>query len=221
MVAAVEVPRGARLDAAMIKQLTGGDVVTARALYKPAREMRPEAKILVVANDAPHIDGDADAVWRRLMVIPFDFRVDERHVDRDLTAKLLDERTGILAWAVRGSVEWTENGLGTAPRVEAAIRRMRERMDPIGTFLQECVEIRPGIPGDTVSEFYAAYSRWCDERDLSPLLKRPLSKAVRERAHAETREAGHGGVRRWFGLRLRTGHDRSESEDALGPTESA
>jgi hypothetical protein len=60
-VSAVESEAGRQLDEAVIKQLTGGDTITARYLYKEYFEFKPEFKIFLVSNHKPVIRGAGHA----------------------------------------------------------------------------------------------------------------------------------------------------------------
>ena len=62
---------GHRLAEAKIKNMTGGDKITCRALYKDFREFDPQFKLWVATNDLPEVTGSDDAIWRRIRVINF------------------------------------------------------------------------------------------------------------------------------------------------------
>ncbi len=72
MVSAIEVGSGMTLDEPLVKQLTGGDQVTARFLYREHFEFRPEFKIVLVANHKPLITGTDHGIWRRVHLVPFE-----------------------------------------------------------------------------------------------------------------------------------------------------
>jgi putative DNA primase/helicase len=92
-VPSVEVDDGKALAAALIKQLTGGDTVTARFLYQEGKEFKPALKLFLVANNAPAIDPEDDGMWRRILRIPFDRVVPEDQRDPNIKA-LLTDRAG-------------------------------------------------------------------------------------------------------------------------------
>ena len=77
MVVSVEVDPGQRMGEALVKQLTGGDDVRARFLFQESFEFAPTFKIWLAANDRPHVRDDDDAIWRRILQIPFDARISE------------------------------------------------------------------------------------------------------------------------------------------------
>ena len=83
-VSAVEIGMGKKLDEALVKQLTGGDQVTARFLYNEFFEYKPEFKLFIAANHKPDIQGVDHGIWRRIHLIPFDVTIPTEEIDRDL-----------------------------------------------------------------------------------------------------------------------------------------
>ena len=102
LVSAVEVERGERLAAGLVKQVTGQDMLQARFLYQEHFEFVPEFKIFLAVNHKPPVDGSGYAMWRRVHLIPFNVRIPEDEQDRELPKKLEEELPGILKWAVDG-----------------------------------------------------------------------------------------------------------------------
>jgi putative DNA primase/helicase len=106
LVAAVESESGRRFAEALVKQVTGGDVVVARRLYREHFEFTPTFKLVIVTNHRPTIRGTDHAIWRRVRLVPFAVIIPPEERDPELPDKLLEERAGILAWAVEGCAEW-------------------------------------------------------------------------------------------------------------------
>jgi putative DNA primase/helicase len=142
-VAAVETNAGKKLDCGLIKKLTGRDTITARFLHRGEFQFQPEFKLWLIANDPPIIPDDDDGAWRRVIRIPFDHVVPENERDPQLKACLTDPaRSGaaILAWAIRGCLEWLQDGLKIPADIQNATSDYRETMDPLRDFFDEkCV----------------------------------------------------------------------------------
>ena len=198
-VSAVEAEAGKPLAEALVKQLTGGDTITARFLFKEFFDFKPQFKIWLAANHKPNIGGSDHGIWRRIRLVPFTVTIPEGERDPRLTAKLADELPGILAWAVRGCLDWREHGLGVPPEVREATASYREEMDVFGGFLDErCVPAE----GVTVQakDLYAAYTSWCEANGERARTQKALSRGLRERGCESVK--GSKGVRCWRGLRL-------------------
>src|SRR5262249_40147816 len=95
-VTASESEEGKRLSEAFIKDVTGGDVISARFMRAEFFEFKPECKLWLATNHKPVIRGTDKAIWDRIRLIPFEIRIPEGEQDKQLLAKLQDELPGIL-----------------------------------------------------------------------------------------------------------------------------
>jgi len=150
---------GGRWDESLVKQLTGGDQISARELYKDFESFVVTAKMWMATNHLPRINGVDYAIWRRMKVIPFRYRVTEEEIDRDLQSKLLDELPGILNWATQGCRDWQANGLGSCPALDEATQGFRSGSDAIHLWLsrrtekQSVAETKASVLYDDYREF--------------------------------------------------------------------
>ncbi len=156
---ATETEDGHRLAEARIKQLTGGDPITARALYGSFITYLPTAKLIMVGNHKPQITGVDVAIWRRVLQLPFEVTIPAIQRDPNLPEKLLHEMPGILAWMVRGCLAWQQNGLTPPAAVLAATNAYKAESDLLGEWLAECCNQNPfGVTA--VRDLYPAYRNW-------------------------------------------------------------
>jgi putative DNA primase/helicase len=198
MVTAVEIGMGKKLDEALVKQLTGGDQVTARFLYNEFFEYKPEFKLFIAANHKPDIRGVDHGIWRRIHLIPFDVKISPEEIDRDLPNKLRAELPGILAWAVRGCLQWKEQGLNVPETIAYATAAYRAEMDIIADFLGDrCAEqASEKVP---LGALYDAYKEWADGACQDAMGKKTFGNLMRQKGYSQTKS---GGVRYWGGLKL-------------------
>jgi putative DNA primase/helicase len=120
-VATIETEEGKRMAESLMKQLTGGDRMRARAMRQDFFEFPQTWKIFLAANHKPVIRGTDLATWRRIKLVPFNVTIPEAERDEGLAHKLKNERPGVLSWAVAGCVEIHRAG----PRVDSAQARTR------------------------------------------------------------------------------------------------
>jgi putative DNA primase/helicase len=198
LVVAAESGEGRRLDEATVKSLTGGDTVTARFLYGEHFEFRPQFKLCLVTNHRPRVDGDDDAIWRRLRLVPFEECFIGRE-DRSLSADLEAELPGILAWAVEGCLEWQRDGLGEAEAVQRATREYREEEDVLGAFLADRCVVGEGQVAP--SDLRDAYDDYCRDLGERPLAASVLGKQLTRRGI----HRGGQGNKLYRGISLRHG----------------
>ncbi|HJX15845.1 MAG TPA: phage/plasmid primase, P4 family, partial [Candidatus Deferrimicrobiaceae bacterium] len=97
LVTASETGEASRLNEQRVKALSGGDPITARAMYQDFFTYNPAMKIWLLVNHKPRVADDTFGFWRRVRLIPFtrQFTTD---ADRRLEEKLMGEATGILTW---------------------------------------------------------------------------------------------------------------------------
>jgi putative DNA primase/helicase len=162
VVAVSEVDDGQRLNESLVKDMTGGDAITARFLNREFFSFHPQFKLWMQGNHKPQIRGTDHGIWRRIHLIPFAVTIPPEEKDPALFDKLRAEASGILAWAVRGCLEWRRDGLNPPEEVKAATEAYREEMDILGAFLDERCARAPNITV-RAKVIYDAYRQWCDE----------------------------------------------------------
>ncbi|MDN6629703.1 MAG: phage/plasmid primase, P4 family [Staphylococcus equorum] len=180
LVTSSEPSEGFRFDEGLIKQLTGGDTVTARFLYGEEFNFDPKFKIWVTTNHKPLVRGTDDGIWRRLILIPFDVQIPENKVDKDLKYKLLREAPAILNWAVEGCLKWQESGLKIPSKIANASEGYRKEMDVLEQFVaDECIvnENERVAAG----EIFKAYKKWAEETGAYYMNKNKFGIKMKEK----------------------------------------
>ena len=200
-VAALEVEAGRRLAEVLVKEMTGGDRISARFMRAEWFEFKPEFKIFLAANHKPVVRGTDWAIWRRIHLIPFTVQIPKNEQDKELPAKLNAELPGILNWAIEGCLWWQDNGLNPPQAVEEATQKYRDEMDILGGFIAELCILAPGVSG-TAAELYKAYTAWADENgEKRPLTQRAFGMSLTERGFERGKGAANKGIWRGIGLR--------------------
>ena len=200
LVTAVEADAGNKMAESLVKQITGGEKITARFLHREWFEFQPQFKVFLATNHKPVIVGTDHAIWRRIQLIPFTVTIPADEQDKDLALKLQGELSGILTWAVRGCIEWQRLGLQPASEVVGATNSYRTEMDAVAGFLEDCCMLEAGAYVTMVS-LYKAYSAWCDATREKALTKRELNSRMAERGYDKRR--GTGGTWQWRGLGIK------------------
>jgi len=196
-----ELDEDQRMGEAKVKDLTGADRIVARKLYCDPIEFDPTHKLWIYGNHKPSIRGTDDGIWRRMRLIPFAVTIPDAEKDPHLADKLRAERSGILAWAIRGCLEWQRDGLGLPHAVASATEAYRGESDRLAAFIDErCVVGQWTSVGK--SELYAAYEAWCRESGEFVRSKRWLGLRLAERGFGEQRSDSQ---RSWIGLGLTGG----------------
>lgn len=149
-------------DGTVLKQLTGGDTVTARRLYEESFEFKPVHKLWLAANHKPIVKEQTEGFWRRIRLIPFEVTFAKNQRDKQLEAKLMAELPGILNWALAGARRWRAEGLHEPRAVRRATRSYREENDLLGEFIEFKCQLDPDAWTPS-TELYRVFSEWWTE----------------------------------------------------------
>ena len=200
-VAAIETEQGKRWAESKLKNLTGGDKISARFMRQDFFEFMPQFKMIVAGNHKPAIRNIDEAMKRRLHLIPFTITVPPERRDKQLQQKLLAERDGILAWAVQGCLEWQRQGrLDPPQQVLDATDEYFEEEDAIGEFLDEDCQQSP-VAREAISAIYQRWRERAERRGEYVGTSRWLTQQLINRGFARTRL--HGGAKALSGLSLK------------------
>jgi putative DNA primase/helicase len=134
LVSASETEADRKLAEARIKQLTGGDPITARFMRQDNFTFQPQFKLMIIGNHEPRIQHVDDAIRRRFNVLPFTFK--PQNPDKDLEKKLKSEWPQILNWIIEGCIDWQANGLIRPAKVTAATEEYFDDQDIFGQWLK-------------------------------------------------------------------------------------
>jgi putative DNA primase/helicase len=195
-----ETAQGARFDESKLKDLTGGDTLTARFLHQEFFDFKPSHRIVIRGNHKPAIAGTDEGIWRRLRILPFTVQIPADEQDRDLLRKLEGELPGILNWALKGCREWQTDGLKPPPIVTAAVNQYREESDTLGRFIAECCEVRP-LAQVKSSSMFKRYQEFCEQGGECWVAAKDFPAELERRGFIYKR--GTGGTRFYHGIEPR------------------
>lgn len=188
---ASEVPEGSVFHEKRLKELSGGDTIRARGMHQEWRSIPPTGKLWLYMNTLPAVRDQSHGFWRRVRVVPFDAKF---LLDKGLRKALWAEREGILAWAVRGCLEWQANGLAAPAEVLAATANYEAEQDVFARFLEDLAEIDKTPEGKAPKELFALYVLWCEGNKV-PVL--PQNGFARQMTRLGWMSAKVGNKRFW------------------------
>jgi putative DNA primase/helicase len=195
-----ETEEGQRLAEGKLKRITQGTgrIKAARKFENPI-EFPESHKLWLDCNFLPVIRGYDEAIWRRLRTIPLSMVIPPEEQDRNLSVKLLKEAEGILAWAVKGAIDWHKHGLPRTPEVENAGAEWRQDADQIGRFIESCCITLPTAQAKA-SALYSAYKKWAEESGERFESLKKFAQRMQERVFKKEHKES-GAV--YFGIGLR------------------
>lgn len=206
----VEIDEGRELAEALVKQITGGDPVTARRMREDFWTFIPTHKIWLAANHKPVVKGDDRAIWRRIRLLPFTVTIPIEERDPALGDKLKTEAAGILAWCIRGCLDWQREGLTLPAAVVAATARYRKEMDFLAAFIADKCVMGPNT-FVAKGALYKVYREWCTANGETYETQRKLSGRLEDKGFQSKR--GTGGTHLWSGIGLVFQNNDSDVSD--------
>lgn len=217
-VAMSETEKRAPIAEALMKTLTGGDPVTARALFKDEITFVPSHTLTLWTNFKPKLSGDDAAVWRRVMLVPFDISRPRDQWDKFIDEKLELEADAILAWLIEGYKAWTITGLDAPLKVQAATAEYQYEEDATAQFLAEHLVPEPGVNTRT-ADVWHAYEEFIREVKAVPLTRKDLYLRI-EGAGFQRKRRASGEV--FIGLLIDSPDDETSTneEDVLNDGEA-
>ncbi|MDQ5911060.1 MAG: putative primase/helicase [Pseudomonadota bacterium] len=183
LVVCQETGEGRRFNETLVKQLTGGDTITARRMHEDFWQFKPTHKLWLSTNHKPEIRGTDHAIWRRIRLIPFNVTFTDdgpARKDPDMEAKLTAELPGILAWAIAGCLDWQRYGLRPPAAVAEATAGYQAEMDVLAAWLGECCIVGKRYEAKA-ADLYASYCRWCEQSGERPETQRKWGMRLTER----------------------------------------
>ena len=168
-----------RFNEGLIKTLTGGGRQKASFKYGHEFEFDPLFTLILAANHKPRVIDQTEAIKSRIKLIPFTVQIPEAARDLKLIDKLWAEREGILAWCVRGAVEWAKDGLKYPSQVNDASREYSADQDVVGQWLAECTEEGPHeFPAGLA---YDSFKRFAEENNYFVLDSREFKNTLEQK----------------------------------------
>ena len=155
------------------------------------------SKNYAIKDISSQINNSAHGIWRRIQAIPFNRTFTAEQQDKDLGIKLTAELPGILNWAIKGCLDWQEQGLNPPQVVLDQVSAYKTEMDSIAQFVeQEC-----SLEADTkysASKLYEAYRQYCQAIGRKPQSTNAFKKALEKLPNVYQHRTASG--MQWHGI---------------------
>jgi putative DNA primase/helicase len=183
-----ETEKGRRFAEATMKRLVGGDPIEANLMHKNPITFNPSHTLVMLTNHLPAVSGDDPAVWRRILVVPFDVVIPEEERDGGLPDRLRKAAPTVLAWAYEGWLSYQEQGLNPPKVVRIKTQEYQARNDVLGRFLEERVITNPH---GTVRarELFTAWASWCVASGEHGGTEKAFAESLANRGYAKKRSS--------------------------------
>ena len=198
LVSSTETEEGRRWAEFRIKQLTGGDTVSARFMRQDFFDYKPSFKLFIAGNHKPSLRSVDEAIRRRFHLVPFAVTIPPEERDGELTEKLKAEWPGILAWMIEGALMWQTEGLRPPPAVIDATAAYLEAEDAVAAWIDDKCE-RDLEAWEQSSALFASWSQWAEKSGEQAGTMKRFAQALESRGftrHKRNQGQGFYGLRR-------------------------
>jgi putative DNA primase/helicase len=202
LLAAAETRAGKALDEQLVKQLTGGDTISARFMRSEFFDFKVIGKIHLATNHLPRLTDD-EATWRRVRLIPWNIQIpQEERIGGYAQILLRDEGEGILWWIVQGAMEWLRQGLNPPAVALEAVADYRYEEDSVAQFVEQALIVlsedqwvSAEAVGSSCSEIWRFYILWAEENGHPKMRQPMLTSRLKKKGHEHLRSNGWTGFR--------------------------
>ena len=160
-----------RINVALMKELTGGDKITTRGLYKDQETFKPQFKPVLTCNNLPKPDDNDEGTWRRIRLVQFlsKFRdkpdpnkPDEFMIDKNLAEKLYIWAEPFMYILLEYYKIYKAEGLYEPEDIMINTQLYRNDSDDFALFFNEKIEIIENFNGESIhiDEAYYIFKEW-------------------------------------------------------------
>lgn len=163
IIIAAELEEGMRLNTSNVKQLCSTDEIYAEKKYKDPFSFVPSHTLVLYTNHLPKVGAIDAGTWRRLIVIPFNAKIEGSSDIKNYADYLFNKAGGaILKWIMTGAKHVIEKDYHIVKPavVEAAIQKYKDNNDWLSQFLDECCETDSSYSAKS-GDVYNAYRSYC------------------------------------------------------------
>jgi putative DNA primase/helicase len=204
LVTAQETERNRRWAEAKIKNLTGGDRITARFMRQNFFTYQPTFKLVIAGNHKPGLTGVDEAIRRRFHLVPFTATIPKERRDKELPEKLRAEWPGILAWMIEGCRQWLEQGLDPPASVRDATDEYLTGEDAFGQWVEDCCVTGKEQWGIGV-KLWGSWKSWAEVHNEPVGNRKIFAESMKTHGH-DSDKSQH--VRGYNGIDLKPSDDR-------------
>ena len=208
-------------EVGILKELTGGDKIQARPLYREPIEFKSFARLALICNRLPAVPSSDGGTWRRLRVIDFPSRFcrdpdpDNPHefpMDTTIMDKLDSWAPHLMALLIQKYRVYCVQGNREPPAVLQATREYQESQDSVQLFINQTLRAEAG--GEVrVSDLHGMYRDWLKQMQISGMSQRRTDFVRDIENHLNIKAAGVGSGQKLTGYALRAEEDDEADGD--------
>lgn len=193
-----------KLDEEKIKQLTGGEEISARALYQSAITFKPQFTLWLSCNDLPMVTDKSLFASQRIKVVEFNRHFSPQEQDTHLKDELTspEAMSGIFMWLVRGYIRYKERGLVMADQLKEVVMKYEKENDLVLQFLENrCVKDEESTI--KAKDLYSSFKLWAKAEGAYVLSARKFNSEMERHPEWFDRKSTSSGFVIYWGLKIK------------------
>lgn len=159
-----------KLNIGLMKELSGGDIIQCRALFKEPVEFRPQFKMIMTCNELPEVPGDDGGTWRRIRVIEFKSKFcdnpdptksNEFPIDPELADKFERWSDAFISMLIDHHKKTDPRNIKEPMEVRIATESYKKNNDVLGQFVDDLIEpVDDAQSRIQLNTIYAEFKSW-------------------------------------------------------------
>ena len=164
-----------KLNVGLMKELTGGDKIMARQLYKEPVEFKPQFKMMLACNHLPNVPANDNGTWRRIRVIEFTSKFTENpdpenpnefEMDTDLSSKFPSWKETFMSMLITYYKKYVEFGNEEPDEVLACTRDYQRNNDVYLDFVEQEFQ-RNDMAFTSISQVTNCFKSWLKDNNIT------------------------------------------------------
>ena len=194
-----------KLDEEQIKKFTGGEEITARALYQAATTYLPQFTLWLSCNDLPMVTDKSIFASERIKVVEFNRHFKPEEQDINLKAELTTQESmsGIFMWMIRGYIKYKQRGLTMPAHMKKVVRQYEKDNDLVLQFLEARCEHGDEDVVIKTKDLYSAFKIWAKSEGAPVLSARKFNAEMDRHPEWHYGKRIRDGYPYYYGLKLR------------------
>lgn len=167
-----------KLNVGLMKELTGGDKIQARLLYKEPIEFKPQFKMILTCNNLPNVPSDDGGTWRRIRVVEFTSKFCENPekeneflADFTLSENFPFWRESFMALLIEYYKKYLEIGIIEPDEVLECTKEYQKNNDTFLEFIEQECE-RCDVEFISYNDIFNSFRLWCKDNNIQMLISK-------------------------------------------------
>jgi P4 family phage/plasmid primase-like protien len=158
-----------KINVSFMKELTGGDKISGRQLYKNPIEFKPQFTMVLCCNYLPKITSDDGGTWRRIKVVEFQSRFvdkpnpdhhNEFKIDYELSIKMKEWKQEFMILLLAYYKVYKNEGIKEPEEVQIYTKKYKQTQNKIELFVDECIKKGEDTDFITAKEIKSTFEMW-------------------------------------------------------------